>query len=323
MTEIISRPPYDPELQVVLDLPSPIPPTITPELIPALRAATLAVTAEDVLGDRPIDHTELLIPGPAGAPDLILSIFKRKDHSGPGPGIYYTHGGGMIISNRFASLGTVLDWVLATDAVAVSVEYRLAPENPDPAPIEDCYAGLIWTAEHAAELGIDPAKIIVSGISAGGGLAAGIALLSRDRNGPAILGQLLMCPMLDERNDTVSSRQFVGIGVWDGSSNDTGWDALLGDRRHSDEVSIYASPSRATDLSNLPPAYIDVGSAEVFRDEDVAFASALWAAGTQAELHVWAGGFHGFENRVPQAEVSKRALETRLSWLQRLLAAAS
>ncbi|MCU1514229.1 MAG: alpha/beta hydrolase [Microbacteriaceae bacterium] len=319
MSEPLFRPPYDPELQVVLATPSPVPITITPDLIPALRAATQALTAKDVIGDRQLHHSERVIPGPAGAPDLIISIFKRHDHSGHGPGIYYVHGGGMIISNRFHSLGTVLDWVLATDAVAVSVEYRLAPEDPDPAPVEDAYAGLVWTAEHAAELGIDPNRIIVSGISAGGGLAAGIALLARDRKGPAIIGQLLMCPMLDERNDTVSSRQFVGIGVWDGPSNDTGWDALLGDRRHTDQVSIYASPSRATDLSNLPPAYIDVGSAEVFRDEDVAYASALWASGTQAELHVWPGGFHGFENRAPHAHVSRRALDARLAWLKRVL----
>ncbi|WP_425551844.1 alpha/beta hydrolase fold domain-containing protein [Herbiconiux moechotypicola] len=123
-------------------------------------------------------------------------------------------------------------------------------------------------------------------MSAGGGLAAGIALLARDRQGPALLGQLLICPILDDRDSTVSTLQFDGAGTWDRSSNLTGWTALLGSRRGTPEVSIYAAPARATDLTGLPSTYIDCGSAEVFRDEDVAYASSLWAAGVQAELHV-------------------------------------
>src|SRR5205823_2536521 len=150
-----------------------------------------------------------------------------------------------------------------------------------PTPIEDCYAGLVWTAAHAGELGIDPDRLMIAGGSAGGGLAAGCALLARDRKGPRLCAQMLVYPMIDDRDQTVSSQQIDGVGVWDRATNVMGWVALLGDRRGTDDVSIYAAPARATDLSGLPPAYIECGSAEVFRDEDVAYASAIWAAGGQ------------------------------------------
>jgi len=130
---------------------------------------------------------------------------------------------------------------------------------------------------------------------------------------------LLMWPMLDDRNDTVSSHQVDGAGIWDRTSNETGWAALLGERRGTDDVSIYAAPARATDLTGLPPAYIEAGSVEVFRDEAVAFANRMWDAGGSAELHIWAGGFHGFQAIVPTAAVSQRAVQTRDAWVRRHL----
>ena len=205
-------------------------------------------------------------------------------------------------------------------AAVVSVEYRLAPETPHPGPVEDCYAGLIWTVEHADELGIDPARVIVGGASAGGGLAAAVALLARDRGGPALLAQMLLCPMLDDRNETPSSYQMAGIGIWDRGANEVGWTALLGAARGGPDVSPYAAPARATDLSGLPPAFIDVGSAETFRDEDVAYATGIWQAGGRAELHVWPGGFHGFTGMVPDAAISQAATAAQQAWLQRILA---
>ena len=126
--------------------------------------------------------------------------------------------------------------------------------------------------------------------------------------------------MLDDRNETVSSHQIDGVGVWDRRSNDTGWNALLGDRRGSDAVSIYAAPARATDLTGLPSAYLECGSAEVFRDEDVAYASSLWAAGVQAELHVWPGAFHASDQLAPDAVLSREAVAARDAWMARLLA---
>jgi acetyl esterase/lipase len=125
--------------------------------------------------------------------------------------------------------------------------------------------------------------------------------------------------MLDDRNQTVSANQFVDLGLWNSQSNATGWGAYLGARYGTDDVSIYAAPARATDLSGLPPAYIDVGSAEVFRDEAVAYASQIWTDGGDAELHVWAGGFHGFDLLAPDAQVSRESVRTRTRWVARHL----
>ncbi|WP_064723844.1 alpha/beta hydrolase [Paenarthrobacter nicotinovorans] len=320
MTTLRKVPPFDAELGATLGaLGDLIAPTLTPDMIEGMRESFVVAPVEDLLSGRPVTHFERTIPGPLGAPDLTVSVFQRTDHAPGGPGIYHIHGGGMVMGDRFLGADSLIDWVEQLDAVAVSVEYRLAPENPDPAPVEDCYAGLEWMAANAEELGVDPERLVVAGASAGGGLAAGVALMSRDRGGPALAGQLLIYPMLDDRNESLSSHQFDGIGVWDRTSNDTGWDALLGDRRKTSQVSIYAAPARAADLSNLPPAFIDVASAEVFRDEDVAYASTIWACGGDAELHVWPGGFHGFDIFFPQAVLSVLAREARTRWLRRIL----
>ncbi|PZE88966.1 alpha/beta hydrolase fold domain-containing protein [Curtobacterium sp. MCBD17_008] len=192
-------------------------------------------------------------------------------------------------------------------------------DHPDPYPVEDCYAGLVWTAEHADDLGIDAERIVLVGQSAGAGLAAGTAILARDQQGPGVIGQVLVSPMLDDRDATVSARQFDGVGVADREMTGFGWDAYLGDRRGGDDVSVSAAPGRATDLAGLPPAYVDCGSAEVFRDETVAYASALWAAGVPAELHVWPGAFHGSTSMVPEAVLSQRSVRALREWTGRLL----
>jgi len=170
-----------------------------------------------------------------------------------------------------------------------------------------------------AGLGIDPARLMLAGASAGGGLAAGTALLARDRGGPALCGLLLKCPMLDDRNNSVSCRQYVDSGTYDGRMNGFAWACVLGDRAGGEGVSPYVAPGRATDLSNLPETFVDVGSAEPFRDESVAFANSVWAAGGQAELHVWPGGAHGFSSFVPSADISKWCRETTLAWMRRRL----
>lgn len=314
------RPPFDVELQAALALlGNDLLSTITPDMLPELRTAQSSPPIEEVLHGRAVVHSELTIPGPTGAPDVIISVYKRDDHVDGGPGVFHIHGGGMMMGDRHKGIEVVLDWVELMDVVAVSVEYRLAPEHPDPAPVDDCYAALVWTAEHAEELGFDSRRLLIVGSSAGGGLAAGVSLMVRDRGGPSLVGQVLICPMLDDRNETVSSYQVDGEGVWDRRSNDMGWDALLGDRRRTDAVSIYSAPGRAADLSRLPPAFIDVGTVEVFRDENVAYASSIWAAGGDAELHVWPGGFHGFDLAAPQAALSVIARETRTRWVRRIL----
>jgi acetyl esterase/lipase len=312
-----ARPPFDPEIEeALIALTQVIPATITADMVPALRLPT---NVDDLLGDRPVTHRHMTIPGYKGE-EITVSIFARADHRKPGPGIYHAHAGGMIIGDRFVGMAEILNWVEEFDAVCVTVEYRLAPEFPDPYPVEDCYAGLVWTSEHAEELGLDESRLIIAGGSAGGGLAAGVSLLARDRNGPGLLASLLMYPMIDDRNRTVSSHQIDGAGFWDRGSNEMAWDAVLGERRNTNHVSIYAAPARATDLSGLPPTFIDVASAEVFRDEAVAYASQIWADGGIAELHVVPGGFHGFENVAPQSAIAKQVIATRRAWLARLFA---
>lgn len=321
-TAIAPPPPFDPELGAALAaVAEMVPSAILPEMIPAMRVglAAMDLPIAELTRDGAIEIEERQVPGPAGAPDISLLICRPRGAGTGLPAIYHTHGGGMILGNNRTGLIDMLDWAQEFNLVVVSVEYRLAPEHPDPAPIEDCYAGLVWTAEHADELGIDHDRILIAGVSAGGGLAAGVALMARDRGGPALAAQVLLCPMLDDRNDTVSSRQMAGHGVWDSTSNDTGWRALLGDAIGGPDVSPYAAPARAVDLSGLPPAFIDVGSAETFRDEDVAYASRIWQAGGVAELHVWPGGFHGFDSLAPQAALSQETKAARVRWLRRQL----
>ncbi|ELP67790.1 alpha/beta hydrolase [Streptomyces turgidiscabies] len=315
-------PPFDPELAAALvALGDLAPTTATREGIPAAREQInnmlALMTNEELSRDGIFDVRERLVPGPPGAPEVSLLICRPTGVPDRRPIVYFTHPGGMVVgTNRLA---LPLDLAEELGLVVVSVEYRLAPEYPHPAPVEDCYAGLSWMAGHAKEIGGDPDRIILAGGSAGGGLAAALALLARDRGGPRILGQLLMCPMLDDRNDTPSAHQMAGRGVWDRTANETGWHALLGEAHGTDDVSPYAAPARADDLSGLPPAFIDVGSAETFRDEDVTYASRIWQAGGSAELHVWPGGFHGFDGLVPQAALSADACAARVRWLRRLL----
>ncbi|MBO1286354.1 alpha/beta hydrolase fold domain-containing protein, partial [Streptomyces sampsonii] len=195
------------------------------------------------------------------------------------------------------------------------------PEHPHPAPVEDCLTVLAWTlGKGAAAHGLDPGRAVLHGTSAGGGLAAGAALLARDRGAPLPSALMLLSPMLDDRNDTLSARQLAGSGVWDRAANAAGWAALLGEAAGGPDVPPYAAPARARDLSGLPPLYLDVGSAETFRDEGTAFASGVWAAGGEAELHVWPGAFHGSDGLVPGARISRAARAARLDWLRRVLA---
>ncbi|PZS35206.1 MAG: hypothetical protein DLM58_04175 [Pseudonocardiales bacterium] len=315
-----SGPPLDPEGMAALALNPPMAPTLAIEDIPRLRRSGDGKRHDltEILAGTDIDHAEYSIPAFDGA-SIIATVLRPPGLGFRCPGIYYLHGGGMVSGSRFSEADLFPDWITRFGVAVVTLEYRLAPEHPHPIPVEDCYAGLVWTAARAEELGIDANRILVGGHSAGGGLAAAVALMARDRGGPALIGQLLMCPMLDDRDDTVSNQQFRDArGFWNGNYNLVGWTALLGERRGAGTVSPYAAPARAQDLGGLPPAYIDVGSSEVFRDEDVAYAGALWAAGGQAELHVWAGGFHGFD-RFGHLGLSQAATEARQNWLRRLI----
>jgi putative nucleotidyltransferase with HDIG domain len=320
-------PPFDPELAPALEIVlSRMPRPVTLDMIPALREREPVlppVSDEELSQGGAFEITERQVAGPPGAPDISLLIGRPAGATAPTGAIYYIHGGGMISGDNRLGLPLVLEWAAELRTAVISVEYRLAPETPHPGPVEDCYAGLVWTAAQADELGIDAGRIVICGASAGGGLAAAVALLARDRGGPALAGQMLRCPMLDDRNDTPSSWQMAGLDVWDRVSNETGWTALLGETRGGPDVSPYAAPARAADLSALPPAFIEVGSAETFRDEAVGYATRIWQAGGVAELHVWPGGFHGFRTMMPQAAISQGAAATQRDWLRRVFAALS
>lgn len=317
----IPKVPYDPELATVLAA-IPSPPDFLPEHIGLLRdAQNAAANAEITLANEPFTHEERSVPGPHGP--VTLSIFRPTDaFSSPGgrPCIYHIHMGGMICGNRFSGMKGVLHWGRETGAVCIAVEYRLSPEHPFPVPMEDSYAGLKWVGENAKELGINPEYLMIAGQSAGGNLATSLAMLCRDRNGPKLCAQLLDSPMLDDRMETNSSHQYVGEGSWSRGSNKMAWDAYLGASvTGTSKVSHLAAPARAEDVSNLPPAFICAGSAEIFRDEAVAYAQKLWAAGVQAELHVWPGGWHCFDMLVPDHPVSKLSIETRAAFARRVL----
>ncbi|MFL1379839.1 MULTISPECIES: alpha/beta hydrolase [unclassified Nocardiopsis] len=313
-----ARPATDPELSALLaDLP--LTTDLDPEMLAMLRALP-PTPVRTLLDGRAAEHFEAAVPTADGA-RITLSVFRPTgaDRPAAAPCVYWMHGGGMVLGDRFSQIDIPLEWLDRFGAVVVSVDYRLAPEATGTTPVDDCLQGLRWVVEHAAELGVDPGRVIVAGASAGGGLAAGVCLAARDAGAPAIAAQVLIGPMLDHRNDTVSSRQYSGgPGVWTREKNTFGWDSLLGGLADGD-VPAHVSPALAEDLSALPTAYIDTGSAEVFRDEDVAYAAGVWAAGGQCELHVWAGGFHGFDALYPQARVSVTARRTRTDWLARVL----
>lgn len=287
------------------------------EQIDVLRTFSMG-TLDDLKELADFDYEERAAPGPEGAPSVVLSIFSPKARRTPAPVVYSMHGGGMVTGDRFAGIRQPLTWVVKLGAVVVSVEYRLAPEHPHPAPIEDCYAGLVWLAQHADDLGLDPNRIVLHGGSAGGGLAAGLTLMARDRLFPKLAGQLLDSPMLDDRSQSVSSHQIDNFGGWDRMTNEMGWSALLGEGHATRDVSAYAAPARATDLSGLPPAYITAAAGEVFRDEAVDYASRLWAAGGVADLHVYAGAFHGYTQMAPGSPVSQAAIQGMEDWLARM-----
>ncbi|KAH1401502.1 hypothetical protein KXV95_003791 [Aspergillus fumigatus] len=272
----------------------------TPEKLKSYRESLEPIfTLENIIRGKEniISYEELDIPGPAGP--MRATIFRPKHQTHPIdeiPGILHIHGGGLATGNRFLGF-TMLDWVESLGAVCLTAEYRLAPEHHQPAQLEDSYAALQWMSDHAAELGFNPHKLVVCGSSAGGNLTAGVTLLARDRSGPQICGQVLIYPWVDDGMDYVSMR-------------------ILRLREHAD---MYTVPMRATNFAGLPPTFIDVGEADVFRDQDIAYASALWKDGVSTELHVWPGSWHGFDVFVPDAPISRRARAARLEWLRKLL----
>jgi len=233
----------------------------------------------------------------------------HADHaSTAGPAVVYLHGGGMIMASVDLYDRLVASYVAETGVPVLSVDYRLAPEHPHPAPVEDSFGGLRWLVDHADELGVDPGRVAVMGDSGGGGLAAGVALLGRDRDVP-LARQVLIYPMLDDRN-TTPDPNLAPFAGWSYDDNYTGWHALLGDRVGTDDVPAYAAPARAIDVSGLPPTYVETGELDIFRDESIEYARRIAATGTSIELHVHPGCPHGFD-RLGDIPVVRRAFADR------------
>jgi acetyl esterase/lipase len=351
----IPRPIYDPSLAPMLDSAS-FPEEFNLDLMRSVASGdqdcahgSFIFNATTILQDKPhLTHHEHTVLGPDDN-TIILSVFTPKAPPAAAaarPALYHIHGGGMVSGDRFTALTPVMDLLDGIDCVVVSVEHRLAPETRAPGPAEDCYAGLVWLSEHAASLGIDPAAIVVFGVSGGGALAAATCLMARDRKSPAvpIKAQMLYSPLLDDRLQTLSARQFeygnpsatpwirriwelvLGTGPEAASSgSDNNNNYYYNDDHNNNTVTTttttttpYQTPGRATDLSNLPPAYIDAGECEVFRDSSVAYATALWRDGTTCELHIWPGAFHGFDMiDDPNVPLVHMANQAKRNWFQR------
>jgi Esterase/lipase len=284
----------------------------TRSLIKEMLLATTPVMNESVI------ITNRFISGPEGAPDIRVRIYEPAVRNEILPGTLWMHGGGYVLGNPEMNDDLCALFVTEAQCVVVSVDYRLAPENPFPAPLEDCYAALKWFYENAAGLGVDASRLAVAGNSAGGGLAAAVSLLARDRQGPTLIFQMPLYPMIDDRNMTPSSHEIKDKRIWNRELNLKGWTMYLGEN-HQGEVSPYAAPSRAADLSGLPPAYTCVGELEPFRDETIDYITRLSRAGVPTEFHLYPGCFHGFEIVVPQAEISQRAKTQYVDALKRAL----
>ena len=252
--------------------------------------------------------------------ELAATWYRRSTGEPPGSAVLYLHGGGMIFS--LDHIGSMYElaarrYVAESGVPMLVVDYRVAPEHPHPTPVEDCYATLEWLAGKATTLGFDPGRVAVMGDSAGGGLAAGVCLMARDRSGPAIAQQLLIYPMLDDRPATPDPA-LLRFLTWTYDDNLTGWAALLGDEAGGEDVSPYAAPARAADLAGLPDTYIDVGELDIFRDEDITYARRLSDAGVPTEFHLHPGCPHAFEALADGADVSTRALNDRIRRLRSL-----
>jgi acetyl esterase/lipase len=266
---------------------------------------------------RPVEAPDIerieLTTRPDG--EVSLTLLRPRDAVGDLPALFWIHGGGMVIGNRHMDDARLGEWCRSLSCACISVEYRLAPEARYPVPLDDCDAGLRYVFDSAGDLRIDPGRTGVGGRSAGGGLAAALALRWRDRGDGRLACQYLEYPMLDDRMDTPSSG-VDGLPVWSRQSNAFGWRSYLGDRYGSDDVSPDAAPARAPELTGLPPTFIGVGTADCLRDEAIDYAARLCRVGVSTELHVYAGAVHGFD-MFADCAVAKCAARDSADWLAR------
>jgi acetyl esterase len=280
-------------------------------------AQAMAAQGIERASDNRVEEIKRRIPGPKGAPEVPVRIYMPKDRKEAGPCFVNFHMGGFVVGDLEMEHPRCLVMAAEGGAVSVGVDYRLAPENPFPAGAEDCYAALKWVAENAAELKVDPAKIVIGGGSAGGNLAAAVAMMARDRGGPDIAYQMLFYPVTDDRCETESMKNGKGLYVWDYENSLDMWDHYLGKDRSN--VSPYAAPARAEDLSGLPPAYIIACEHDALRDEGVLYALRLMNAGIPVELHTYPGTVHGFD-MLTMTDISKQAVMDSIAAFRRATA---
>jgi acetyl esterase/lipase len=243
-----------------------------------------------------------------------VRVYRPSAACGPLPCLLHVHGGGMVVGSVAADHAACVGLCLRYDAVVVSVDYRLAPEHPYPAAVDDVAAALQHVLGGGVD-GVDPARVVVHGESAGGGLALGSVLRARDRGEALPTAVMAIYPMIDDRNETPSSLAVDDIGVWDRTHNVEAWALYLAGRA----ADAYAAPARAADLSGLPPVYLEVGTCDLFHDEVVDMAGRLRDAGIDVELRVWEGAFHGSEGIAPRAALSRRILAARRAAIARVL----
>ncbi len=264
---------------------------------------------------------DVLLPGAAGTAGLRVRLYRPKHAPGALPALLWIHGGGFLFgAPEFDEAGNI-EAALELGILIAAVDYRLTPRHPFPAPLEDCHTALAWLHESAASLGIDPQRIAIGGASAGGGLAAGLALKVRDAGALRVVFQLLLYPMLDDRTVLRTDLADEHLRLWDTASNRYGWSSYLGANPGSAGVSAYAAPARCTDLGGLPPAWVGVGTYDLFLEEDLAYAKRLNEAGVPCEVRVVEAAYHGFDAVSPKAQVSREFRASYLAALKRYLAA--
>ena len=307
----------DPELAAVIDM---LPSIDLSDPVAAREAfeQILVTIKVDIPGVETLRIDDRLVPGWEGDPDVPVRVYRPRSDAMPAPGIVMIHGGGFVIGSVEAEHAGAARMAVDTGAVVVSVEYRLAPEHPYPAGLHDCYAALAYLHAEAGALGVDAGRVALCGASAGGGLAAATALLARDLGGPPVCFQMLQIPELDDRLETPSMRAFVDSPLWNRPLAVQSWRAYLGDLSGSTEVPSYAAPSRAGDLSGLPPAYVSTAEHDPLRDEGITYALRMLQAGVSVELHQFPGTYHG-SALVTTAAVSRRAQREATLVLRRAL----
>jgi acetyl esterase/lipase len=287
----------------------------TRQMLAAMNAA-MASQVPVIPGVVTSDHHA---PGPDGAPDVMVRVYQPENRPETLPALLWIHGGGYVLGSVEADDVKAKMLALSLNCVVASVEYRLAPEHPFPAPVEDCYAALKWLATNADQFGVNPARIAIGGASAGGGLAAGLGLLARDRAEVKVCYQLLIYPMIDDTNVEQAGPNVPDAPLWTRANNLIGWRSYLGQEPGSDGVSPYAAAFRAEDVSGLPPTYIGVGTPDLFRDEDILYGMRLMKVGVPTELHVYADGFHGFDSFAAESDTAKRFSGEQIRLLARAL----